>query len=123
MFRDKKSFPRLADPQLNDNYPLSGLSKAIELASMCLREEPRHRPNASDIVEALEFLSSKQYTPKVSSTINSLGMESEESPKETSVILPKESQRERAVAEAKLWGETWRQRRQSGQNSPEEAHR
>ena len=70
-------------------------------------------------MDEIEFLSSKQYTPKVSNTVNSAGMESVESPKETSVILPQESERERAVAEAKLWGETWRQRRQSEQSSPE----
>ncbi|KHM99246.1 Serine/threonine-protein kinase PBS1 [Glycine soja] len=119
MFRDKRSFPRLVDPRLKGNYPGSYLSNTIELAAMCLREEPHQRPSAGHIVEALEFLSSKQYTPKVSNTVNSAGMESVESPKETSVILPQESERERAVAEAKLWGETWRQRRQSEQSSPE----
>ncbi|KAK7336117.1 hypothetical protein VNO77_16649 [Canavalia gladiata] len=123
MFRDKKSFPRLADPRLKGKYPGSALKMAIELAAMCLREEPRQRPNASDIVLALDYLSSKQYGPKVSSTINIGGMEIEESSKETTVALPKDAERERAVAEAKLWGETWRQRRQSGQNSPEEANR
>jgi len=91
----------------------------IELTTMCLREEPRQRPNAGDIVEALEFLSSKQYSPKVFNTVkNTPEMESGESPNETTAILPKESARERAVAEAKLWGETWRQRRQSQQSSP-----
>ncbi|TKY63018.1 Serine/threonine-protein kinase PBS1 [Spatholobus suberectus] len=123
MFRDKRSFPRLADPRLKGHYPGSGLSMAIELAAMCLREEPRHRPNAGDIVEALEFLSSKQYTPKGSNTVNTAVMESGVSPKEISAVLHKDSQRERAVAEAKLWGETWRQRRQSEQSSPEEANR
>ncbi|RDY05874.1 Serine/threonine-protein kinase PBS1, partial [Mucuna pruriens] len=121
MFRDKRSFPRLVDPRLKGHYPGSCLSMAVELAAMCLREEPRQRPNAGDIVDALEFLSSKQYIPKISDTVIT-AMESEESPNETSVILSKDSQRERAVAEAKLWGETWRQRRQSEQNSPEEAN-
>ncbi|KAL2320343.1 hypothetical protein Fmac_029312 [Flemingia macrophylla] len=120
MFRDKRDFARLADPRLQGHYSASCLAMAIELTAMCLREEPRQRPNASDIVEALEFLSSKRYTPKKS---NTTGMESAESPTEISAILPKESQRERAVAEAKLWGETWRQRRQSEQSSPEEANR
>lgn len=120
MLRDKKYFPRLADPRLKGQYSGSYLSMAVELTAMCLREEPRHRPNASDIVEALEFLSSKQYTPKKSNTTEIAGGES---PTEISAILPKESQRERAVAEAKLWGETWRQRRQSEQSSPEEANR
>ncbi|KAG5083000.1 hypothetical protein JHK84_053038 [Glycine max] len=119
MFRDKKSYPRFADPRLKGCYPGTALSNAIELAAMCLREEPRQRPNAGHIVEALKFLSSKPYTPKVSITVNTTGMESGDSPKETPAILPQESERERAVAEAKLWGETWRQRRQSEQSSPE----
>ncbi|KAF1885786.1 hypothetical protein Lal_00008526 [Lupinus albus] len=121
LFRDRKSFPRLADPRLQGCYPGSSLKMAIELASMCLREEPRHRPEAGDIVLALDYLSSKQYTPKVSNTMNTEGMESGDSPKETSTILVKDSQREQAVAEAKLWGETWRdKKRQSGQSSPGE---
>ncbi|XP_027351160.1 probable serine/threonine-protein kinase PBL7 [Abrus precatorius] len=123
VFRDKRSFPRLADPRLKGQFPGSGLRMAVELAAMCLREEPRHRPDAGDIVLAIEYLSSKQYAPKVSNVVNTGGIESDESSKETSVILPKDSQRERAVAEAKLWGETWRQKRQSCQSSPEEANR
>ncbi|XP_012569100.1 serine/threonine-protein kinase PBL27-like isoform X4 [Cicer arietinum] len=52
------------------------------------------------------------------------GMENDESLKETSVILTKDSLREQAVAEAKQWGETWRdKRRQCGQNSPDEIRR
>ncbi|KAK7311325.1 hypothetical protein RJT34_09386 [Clitoria ternatea] len=121
MFRDKRSFPRLVDPQLNGQYPGSALMMVVELTAMCLREEPRHRPDAGDIVLALDYLSTKQYTPKTSNMPSPRGMGSGESPKEISAILPKDSQREQAVAEAKLWGETWRQRRQSGQSSPVEA--
>ncbi|ESW33691.1 hypothetical protein PHAVU_001G090800 [Phaseolus vulgaris] len=124
MFREKRSFPRLVDARLEGKYPGSGLPMVIELTAMCLREEPHQRPNAGDIVEALEFLSSKQYSPKVLNTVNNTAeMESGESSNETTAILPKESVRERAVAEAKLWGETWRQRRQSQESSPKEAYR
>lgn len=126
MFRDRRNFPRMADLRLQGHYPGSSLKMAIELASMCLREEPKHRPDAGDIVLALNYLSSKQYVPKASDTFGPGGMESGDSPspKETSLILAKDSQREQAVAEAKLWGETWRhKRRQSGQSSPEEANR
>lgn len=120
MFRDRKSFPRMADLRLQGRYPGSSLKMAIELASMCLREEPRHRPEAGDIVLALDYLSTKKYGPKVSSTVNTEGMENGDSPKETSTFLVKDSQREKAVAEAKLWGESWRdKKRESGQSSPE----
>ncbi|KAK7290531.1 hypothetical protein RIF29_05022 [Crotalaria pallida] len=111
MFRDRRNFPRLVDPRLRGQYPGSSLKMAIELASMCLREEPRHRPEAGDIVLALDYLSSKQYAPKASNTVNTEGMESGDSPNETSRILVKDSQREQAVAEAKLWGESWRDKK------------
>ncbi|XP_057437560.1 probable serine/threonine-protein kinase PBL7 isoform X1 [Lotus japonicus] len=126
MFRDKRNFPRLVDPRLGGHFPGSCLKMAIEMASMCLREEPRHRPDAGDIMLALDFLSSKQYVPKVSGTVKTGGMESGDSPspKEGSMVLAKDSQREKAVAEAKLWGETWRhKRKQSGQSTPEDASR
>ena len=122
MFRDRRNFPRLADPRLQGHYPGSCLKMAVELASMCLREEPRHRPDTGDIVLALDFLSSKQYVPKVPNIVK--GIENDDSPKETIAILAKDAQREQAVAEAKLWGKTWRdRRRQSGQSSPEEINR
>lgn len=110
----------MADPRLQGRYPGSSLKMAIELASMCLREEPRHRPEAGDIVLALDYLSSKKYAPKVSSAVNTEGMENGDSPNETSTFLVNDSQREQAVAEAKLWGESWRdKKRESGQSSPE----
>ncbi|XP_004493001.1 probable serine/threonine-protein kinase PBL7 isoform X1 [Cicer arietinum] len=124
MFRDKRNISRLVDQRLQGNYPVSGLRMAVELACMCLREEPRLRPDAGDIILAFDYLTSKQYVSKVSEIVNVVGMENDESLKETSVILTKDSLREQAVAEAKQWGETWRdKRRQCGQNSPDEIRR
>lgn len=46
------------------------------------------------------------------------GSEKDDSPKETARILNRDLERERAVAEAKMWGENWREkRRQSAQGS------
>lgn len=46
------------------------------------------------------------------------GPEKDDSPKETARILNRDLDRERAVAEAKMWGENWREkRRQSAQGS------
>ncbi|CAJ2672357.1 unnamed protein product [Trifolium pratense] len=120
MFRDRRSYPKLVDHRLQGHYPISGLRMAVEMASMCLREEPRYRPDAGDIVLALDYLSSKQYVPKGSGAVSPGSMDIDDSPKEASMILPKDLLREQAVAEAKQWGETWREkRRQSGQTSPE----
>lgn len=121
MFRDKGNFRKLVDPHLQGHYPISGLRMALEMARMCLREDPRLRPSAGDIVLALDYLSSKKYVPKASEIVSPGEMEHDESPNETTMILVKDSLREQALAEAKQWGETWREKRkQSGQNSPEE---
>ncbi|MBA0606131.1 hypothetical protein Godav_018643 [Gossypium davidsonii] len=46
------------------------------------------------------------------------GSEKEDSPRETARMLNRDLDRERAVAEAKMWGENWREkRRQSAQGS------
>ncbi|KAJ4711460.1 Kinase family protein [Melia azedarach] len=46
------------------------------------------------------------------------GSEKEDSPRETARVLNRDLERERAVAEAKMWGENWREkRRQSAQGS------
>lgn len=46
------------------------------------------------------------------------GSEKEDSPRETARMLNRDLERERAVAEAKMWGENWREkRRQSAQGS------
>ena len=46
------------------------------------------------------------------------GSEKDDSPRETARMLNRDLDRERAVAEAKMWGENWREkRRQSAQGS------
>ncbi|MED6173106.1 hypothetical protein PIB30_056244 [Stylosanthes scabra] len=124
MFKDRKNCSRLADPRLQGHHPGSRLTMAIELASMCLREEPRQRPDAADIVLALDFLSSKQYVPREANNIDEKDKENNnDSPKGIITVLTKDEQREEAVAEAKLWGKTWRERKQNDQSSLEEINR
>lgn len=48
----------MADPLLEGNYPLKGLYQALAVAAMCLQEEASNRPLISDVVTALEYLSS-----------------------------------------------------------------
>jgi serine/threonine-protein kinase PBS1 len=46
------------------------------------------------------------------------GSEKEDSPRETAKIINSDLDRERAVAEAKMWGENWREKqRQNAQGS------
>lgn len=44
------------------------------------------------------------------------GSEKEDSPRETARMLNRDLERERAVAEAKMWGENWREKRRQSNN-------
>ncbi|GAB2277214.1 hypothetical protein Dimus_011921 [Dionaea muscipula] len=57
IFRDPKRFSEMADPQLNKEFPVTGLNQAVGVAAMCLQEESSVRPLISDVVSALGFIS------------------------------------------------------------------
>ncbi|KAL2518558.1 Protein kinase superfamily protein [Abeliophyllum distichum] len=57
LFKDKKKFHFIADPLLEGNYPEKALYQALAVAAMCLQEEATTRPLSSDVVTALEYLS------------------------------------------------------------------
>lgn len=46
----------MADPLLEDKYPVKGLYQALAVAAMCLAEEDSTRPLISDVVTAVEYL-------------------------------------------------------------------
>lgn len=50
----------MADPLLENNYPVKGLYQALAVAAMCLQEEADTRPLISDVVTALDFLAKKR---------------------------------------------------------------
>ena len=92
---------------------------------MFLRGEAHTRPSTSDLVLALNYLTSHPYDPnKVHGNrgrrirhrdlqVNECHVDfngSENSPNETPTSN-KELELERAVAEAKMWGETWREKK------------
>lgn len=60
LLRDRNKFKQMADPLLEDNYPIKGLYQALAVAAMCLQEEADTRPLISDVVTALEFLARKK---------------------------------------------------------------
>ncbi|GAB4849635.1 Probable serine/threonine-protein kinase pbl23 [Ancistrocladus abbreviatus] len=60
LFKDKSKFTLMADPKLEDNYPMKGLYQALAVAAMCLQEDAATRPLISDVVTALKFLSSNK---------------------------------------------------------------
>ena len=60
LLKDRKKFTQMADPLLEDKYPIKGLYQALAVAAMCLQEEADTRPLISDVVTALEFLANKK---------------------------------------------------------------
>ncbi|XAR64357.1 Non-specific serine/threonine protein kinase [Bertholletia excelsa] len=145
LFNDRRKFAKLADPRLQGQYPMRGLYQALAVASMCTQEQAAARPLIGDVVTALSYLTNHTYDPharcsgdKEEKRTKDLagrisknedgggsgrkwdfeGSEREDSPKETARMLNRDLDRERAVAEAKMWGENWREkRRQRAQGS------
>ncbi|THU54758.1 hypothetical protein C4D60_Mb10t28520 [Musa balbisiana] len=192
LFKDRRKFPKMADPLLQGRYPMRGLYQALAVAAMCLQEQAATRPLIGDVVTALSYLASQNYDPiaasiqstKVgpsipSSRSGSGDQHAVQSPHQNSSELKQrgplkgatkgakigrdgssggsgrkwsmeesetqESQmdspvhverardspknidrdfvRERAVAEAKEWGENWRERqRRNAQGSSDSTH-
>ncbi|XP_052204997.1 serine/threonine-protein kinase PBS1 isoform X2 [Diospyros lotus] len=144
LFNDRRKFGKLADPRLQGQFPMRGLYQALAVASMCIQEQAAARPLIGDVVTALSYLANQAYDPNARLTGDEKrtrderagrilrndegagsgrkwdfeGSERDDSPKETARMLNRDLDRERAVAEAKLWGENWRdKRRQSAQGS------
>ncbi|XP_061349133.1 serine/threonine-protein kinase PBL27-like isoform X1 [Gastrolobium bilobum] len=157
LFKDRRKFPKMADPLLDGRYPMRGLYQALAVAAMCLQEQAATRPLIGDVVTALTYLASQTYDPNGNATTQSnrvgpslstprnhrdgmnrdtseLGrsesvggsgsarkwvlddVETQESHKDSPVNSARGREtrhldRERAVAEAKVWGENWREKK------------
>ncbi|GJN21155.1 hypothetical protein PR202_gb08608 [Eleusine coracana subsp. coracana] len=131
LFNDRRKLPKMADPRLEGRYPMRGLYQALAVASMCIQSEAASRPLIADVVTALSYLASQSYDPSAarkpggdqrskagengravsrndetgSSGHKSPGKEREDSPRGLPGILNKDLERERMVAEAKMWGD------------------
>ncbi|CAN1313633.1 Serine/threonine-protein kinase PBS1 [Linum perenne] len=118
LFNDRRKFSKLADPRLQGRYPMRGLYQALAVASMCIQEQAAARPLIGDVVTALSYLANHAYEPAGELD----GSEKDDSPREnnakTTTTTTRDLEREKAVAEARMWGENWREkRRQSAQGS------
>ncbi|KAK4753647.1 hypothetical protein SAY87_001751 [Trapa incisa] len=136
---DRRKLVKLADPRLQGCFPMSVFCRALGVASMCIKEEAAARPPIGEVAAALSFLAShKAYDPNKEAKAkgnergggrilgNELGEgsgprldlegrpEKGDSPGDTTRVLNKDLQRERAVAEAKIWGENVREKRKQG---------
>ncbi|XP_073053399.1 serine/threonine-protein kinase PBL27-like isoform X1 [Primulina eburnea] len=63
LFKDRRKFPKMADPLLQGRYPIRGLYQALAVAAMCLQEQAATRPLIGDVVTALTYLASQTYDP------------------------------------------------------------
>ncbi|XP_010241610.1 PREDICTED: serine/threonine-protein kinase CDL1-like [Nelumbo nucifera] len=68
LFKDRRKFPKMADPLLQGGYPMRGLYQALAVAAMCLQEQAATRPLIGDVVTALSYLASQSYDPNTAST-------------------------------------------------------
>ncbi|XP_047314581.1 probable serine/threonine-protein kinase PBL7 [Impatiens glandulifera] len=114
LLRDRKNIFQLADPSLNGQFPKSVFRMAAEVACLCLHEHGRSRPGTSEIVRALEYLISHPHfltrkSKKMRDMVTTTG-EEEESTTMNEANLIKDLERQRAIAEAKSWGEACRGR-------------
>ncbi|KAL3728530.1 hypothetical protein ACJRO7_033165 [Eucalyptus globulus] len=118
---------------------MRGLYQALAAASMCIQEQAAARPLIGNVVTALSYLANQAYDPNIASNYGNKGSgvdergskilrnkdaggsgrsrwefegsEKDKSPKDGK-LLNRDLNRERAVAEAKMWEENWREKRQ-----------
>ncbi|KAL3617747.1 putative serine/threonine-protein kinase pbl21 [Castilleja foliolosa] len=57
--KDRRKFVQIVDPLLEGRFSVRGLHHAIAITSTCLQEQASFRPLISDVVLALEYLSSQ----------------------------------------------------------------
>ncbi|KAL8486239.1 hypothetical protein ACS0TY_022599 [Phlomoides rotata] len=67
LFKDRRKFPKMADPLLQGHYPIRGLYQALAVAAMCLQEQAATRPLIGDVVTALTYLAAQTYDPNAPS--------------------------------------------------------
>ncbi|OEL29311.1 Serine/threonine-protein kinase PBS1 [Dichanthelium oligosanthes] len=143
LFNDRRKLPKMADPGLEGRFPMRGLYQALAVASMCIQSEAASRPLIADVVTALSYLANQIYDPNAANTskkggggigdqrsrvsdsgralskyddTGSSGHRSpsrDDSPRDANKGL----ERERMVAEAKTWGENWREKQRAAQGS------
>ncbi|KAK1682785.1 hypothetical protein QYE76_043633 [Lolium multiflorum] len=142
LFNDRRKLPKMADPGLQGRYPMRGLYQALAVASMCIQSEAASRPVIADVVTALSYLASQTYDPNAAHASKKAGgdqrnrvgdsgrallkndevgssghkSDKDDSPREAPPpgIL---SDRERMVAEAKMWGANVREKNRAAANA------
>jgi len=121
LLNDRKDNLQLVDPRLKGQFPKSALHKAVEVATMCLSENAHARPTMHEVALAMDYLTSLKYEqrsctlssenlPKHTKSQENLPMDTKA--REAAKISNLNFERELAIAEAKMWGEQWREKKQ-----------
>jgi serine/threonine-protein kinase PBS1 len=128
LFKDRRNFAQMADRNLYGQFPVRGLFQALAIAAMCLHEQAASRPLIADVVTALNFLASQSYhrvqPPTMTSAMipeekvnvgnassrSRAGNQAQENVSKHTAFPVGGKEREQAVAEARLWGEAWREK-------------
>lgn len=109
-FSNPAKYPELADPRLNGEFPVRGLNQAVAIAAMCLQEEETARPFMSDVVTAINFLTSDSkdcYTSPLLSESSPVSDYNECNSQQVQEQRDQSAQtRQQALAEAMEWGST-----------------
>ncbi|KAL2907069.1 Serine/threonine-protein kinase PBS1 [Bienertia sinuspersici] len=108
LLKDSKNHVQLADPRLKGQFSVSSLHRAVEVAAMCLRDKANARPTMHEVALAMNYLTSKKHDRPRSI---SEGIPIDMPMAATKTLNPDGVTREQAVAEAKMWGEKWREKR------------
>uniref|UniRef100_A0A803KWI5 Protein kinase domain-containing protein n=1 Tax=Chenopodium quinoa TaxID=63459 RepID=A0A803KWI5_CHEQI len=110
LLKNPKNYLQLADHRLKGQFSVSSLHKAVEVAAMCLRETSTARPTMHEVALAMSYLTTRKHV-RTRSESEGVSIDIGPSPGETAKTLNPDVNREQAVAEAKLWGEKWREKR------------
>jgi serine/threonine-protein kinase PBS1 len=133
LFKDARNFRGMADPGLAGRYPRRGLCQAMAVVFLCLSSQAANRPLIAEIVESLSYLADRTHDPnagggdQVSGVVDSgralsksddSGSSGHKSRKNKDrEDSPRIMNREQMVAEAKKWGESWREKRRAAASS------
>ncbi|CAI9109238.1 OLC1v1009023C1 [Oldenlandia corymbosa var. corymbosa] len=132
LLKDAKKFEEIVDKRLERHFSESGLRLAIDVALRCLQDMPRLRPSMKDVLSAMNLLTSPRFRYSATPAHGSNEPKNDECELRAGEdggaegalkSSNKDREREQAVAEAKLWGETWRAKmHQSGQSDIEKSN-
>ncbi|KAM7268178.1 hypothetical protein ACFE04_010344 [Oxalis oulophora] len=111
-YRECKSIRQMADPLLKGRFADNVLKKAIEVAFLCVQEKAHARPGIAEVVIALNYLVARPYHHNESNSTNQASGSNDPSTSDKPRTRSRDMDREQAVAEAKMWGDAFREKRQ-----------